>query len=162
MRKLFHLEEDSAQVKFPPPFVYIGFLLTGLVIDRWTGPICEFMSAAGYLPFIGIAVILAGLFFMIAGTSRFRQLGNNLEPWKPTNQIVRSGIYRYTRNPMYLGMALTYLGLTLVFHSPWALILLPVVIIVIRTQVIAREEHYLETKFGSEYLDYKKSVRRWV
>ena len=110
----------------------------------------------------GGITILAGFSIMIAGTSRFRKLGNNLEPWKHANQIVSSGIYRFTRNPMYLGMALASLGIALLLRSSWAVILLPVALVVIRTQVIAQEERYLAAKFGDEYLAYKAKVRRWI
>lgn len=160
--KFFRPEEDSAQVKFPPPLVYLGFLLTGLLLDRLSGRVPDFIPVLPLIMVAGGIALLAGVSVMFAGTSRFRQLGNNLEPWKHANQIVSSGIYRFTRNPMYLGMTLLYLGLTLWFRSSWAVILLPVVVLVIRTQVIAREERYLAVKFGEEYLDYKARVRRWI
>lgn len=162
MLKLLHPEDDSAQVNFPPPFVYLGFLLTGLLLDRLSSRTPDFVPVSDWVTAIGIIALLAGILTMLAGTSRFRKLGNNLEPWKHANQIVSSGIYRYTRNPMYLGMALAYLGLALLFGSSWALLLWPVAILVIRTQVIAREERYLAKKFGDEYLDYKARVRRWL
>lgn len=162
MWEVFRLEQDSAQVKFPPPFVYIGFLLTGLVIDRVTAQSPNFIPAENIIMIVAAIATVLGIGFMIAGNHRFRTLGNNVEPWKHANQIVTSGIYKHTRNPMYLGMSLLYLGLCLFFRSSWALILLPVVILVIRTQVIAREERYLEGKFGGEYLKYKQSVRRWL
>jgi protein-S-isoprenylcysteine O-methyltransferase Ste14 len=158
----FRLEQDSAQVKFPPPLVYFGFLLTGLLLDRLSERVPDFIPVSAWIMIAGGFAALAGIFFMVAGSSRFKKLGNNLEPWKHANQIVSSGIYRFTRNPMYLGMALAYLGLALLFRSSWAVIVLPVAILVIRTQVIAREERYLAAKFGDEYLDYKARVRRWL
>lgn len=161
MWEVFRLEQDSAQVKFPPPLIYVGFLLTGFVIDRLTARSPDFIPGADIIVIVAIIASLSGIGFMIAGSSRFRKLGNNLEPWKHANQVVTSGIFRYTRNPMYLGMSLLYLGLCLFFRSSWALILLPVTILVIQTQVIAREERYLAGKFGDEYLDYKRRVRRW-
>lgn len=162
MSKLFHPEEDSAQVKFPPPLVYAGFLLAGLLLDRLSSRVPDFIPVLDWVMVAGAIAALAGLSFIFAGTSRFRRLGNNLEPWKHSNQIVSTGIYRYTRNPMYLGMALLYIGLALWFRSSWAMILLPVTILAIRTQVIAREERYLAAKFGDEYLAYKARVRRWI
>tara|TARA_R110000824_G_scaffold299851_1_gene487950 strand:- start:203 stop:691 length:489 start_codon:yes stop_codon:yes gene_type:complete len=162
MMKLFRPEEDSAQVKFPPPLVYIGFLLTGLLLDRLSGRVPDFIPVLDWVMVAGAIAALAGMSFMFAGTGRFRKLGNNLEPWKHSNQIVSSGVYRYTRNPMYLGMSLLYFSLALWFRSSWAVILLPVAILVIRTQVIAREERYLAAKFGDEYLAYKAKVRRWI
>jgi len=162
MSKLFRLEEDSAQVKFPPPLVYLGFLLTGLLLDRLSGRVPDFIPVSPWIMVAGGFALLAGFSIMIAGTSRFRKLGNNLEPWKHANQIVSSGIYRFTRNPMYLGMALVSFGFALLLRSSWAVILLPVALLVIRTQVIAREERYLAAKFGDEYLAYKARVRRWI
>ncbi|CAO1654317.1 methyltransferase family protein [Parasphingorhabdus sp. NYA22] len=161
MMKFFRPEEDSAQVRFPPPLVYVGFLLTGLLLDRLSDRVPDFIPVSPLIMAAGGIALLSGIFVMLAGTSRFRKLGNNLEPWKHSNQIVSTGVYRYTRNPMYLGMALFYLGLALWFRSSWAVILLPVALIVIRTQVIAREERYLAAKFGDEYLAYKAKVRRW-
>lgn len=155
-------ETDSAQVSFPPPFVYLGFLLLGLAADRLSPYWADIGIDSPMRLALGGIIGAAGIFTMLSGTQRFRKLGNNLEPWKPANQIVSSGIYRVTRNPMYLGMALFYLGLALALNSIGALIFLPVVLLVIRTQVIAREERYLETKFGEEYLTYKNSVRRWI
>ncbi len=160
--KLLRPEEDSAQVKFPPPLVYIGFLLTGLLLDRLSGRAPDFIPVFPLIMVAGGIALLAGIFCMVAGMDRFKKLGNNLEPWKHTSQIVSSGIYRFTRNPMYLGMALLYLGLALWLRSSWAIILFPVVTLVIRTQVITREERYLEKKFGDEYLGYKAKVRRWL
>ena len=160
MMKFFRPEEDSAQVRFPPPLVFVGFLLTGMLLDHLSDRLPDFIPVSPLIMAAGGIALLSGIFVMLAGTSRFRKLGNNLEPWKHSNQIVSTGIYRFTRNPMYLGMALLYLGLVLWFRSSWAMILLPVAILVIRTQVI--EERYLTAKFGDEYLDYKARVRRWV
>ena len=83
-------------------------------------------------------------------------------PFKPASVLVNSGIYGWTRNPMYLGMALAYGGLAVLFNSLAALIVLPIVLAVVQTQVIAREEAYLERAFGREYLAYKSQVRRWI
>ena len=70
--------------------------------------------------------------------------------------------HRHHRNPAYLGMALTYLGIAAMSSAVWVLLPLPVVLAVIDRGVIAREERYLERKFGEEYLGYKRRVRRWV
>ncbi|HSG34810.1 MAG TPA: isoprenylcysteine carboxylmethyltransferase family protein [Sphingomonadaceae bacterium] len=159
MTGILKADEDSAKVGFPPPFVYLGFLLLGKLADRLAGfslPLGQpvRIAAVAILVTLGLLVVAAALF-------RFRQAGTDPEPWKTSSTIVRRGIYRVTRNPMYLGMALAYLGLALGLASPAALALFPVVIWVIRTQVIAREERYLEAKFGGDYLSYKADVRRW-
>jgi len=152
--------KDNAGVGFPPPFVYLGFLLLGLVADRvlpWTlqgGAGWPWWTAGSVIAIIGMGVVLTG-------TRLFDELGNNVPPWLPATVLVTGGVYRFTRNPMYLGAAFTYFGLAIAFRSLGALALLAVVILVIRTQVIAREERYLTAKFGDDYVRYMREVRRW-
>ena len=94
--------------------------------------------------------------------SAFARKGTAVEPWKPTTAIVTTGPYRLTRNPAYVGMALVYAGVALMSDALWVLAPLPIVIAIVDRGVIAREERYLERKFGPEYVDYKTRVRRWV
>ena len=160
MAGLVNPDDDSAKVTFPPPLVYLGTLLLGLLADSLAGlalPLTQPVRIAGVavLVTLGLLIIFAGLF-------RFRQAGTDPEPWKTSSAIVRKGIYRSTRNPMYLGMAIAYLGLALGLASLSALVLFPVLIVIIQTQVIAREERYLEAKFGEDYRSYKSDVRRWL
>jgi protein-S-isoprenylcysteine O-methyltransferase Ste14 len=105
---------------------------------------------------------LAGLFVSFAGAGVFMQHRTAIIPFKPASSLVTAGIYGWTRNPMYLGMALTYVGLAVLSNSLSAMVLLPVVLLIIQLQVIAREEAYLERAFGSAYAAYKKQVRRWI
>ncbi|MET3648737.1 methyltransferase family protein [Phyllobacterium ifriqiyense] len=155
------IEPDSAGVRFPPPFVYLGALLLGLAAERLVtlrsfGIDWRFLAATGALLFV------AGAAMMVAAAGLFRRRGTNAPPSRPTTLIVTTGPYRWTRNPMYLAMALIYAGLAIGFDWPIALALLPLVLTAIQTQVIAREERYLEAKFGDEYRRYKADVRRWL
>lgn len=154
-------DDDNAQVRFPPPLVYVGMLLTGFVIGHLLGDPTTGLGVVT-ASVLGALLAVIGLVVMFSGVLLFRRVGNNLEPWRPATMVVTTGIYTFTRNPMYLGMALIFAGLALVYDSLAALMLLPVVIIIIQTQVIAREEKYLETKFGDEYRAYKNKVRRWI
>jgi len=92
----------------------------------------------------------------------FRRAGTTPNPTKPTTALVLRGPYRFTRNPMYLGFAALYLGVTLLVNSLWPLLLFPAVVGLVQGRVIAREEAYLEAKFGNEYRAYKMRVRRWL
>ncbi len=83
-------------------------------------------------------------------------------PHHPSTALVREGTYRFTRNPMYLGMLASYSGLFIFFQNPWFLLFLPFLIWLITSWVIIPEEIYLEEKFGREYLDFKSRVRRWI
>ncbi|MGC9977203.1 MAG: isoprenylcysteine carboxylmethyltransferase family protein [Syntrophales bacterium] len=107
--------------------------------------------------FTGVSAILAVWSFVCfwrARTSPF--------PIKPSTALVTDGPYRFTRNPIYVSLACLYVGLALWFDVFWALVLLPVVIVVVSYYTISSEERYLERKFGEEYLRYKTRVRRWL
>jgi protein-S-isoprenylcysteine O-methyltransferase Ste14 len=155
------VEPDSAGVRFPPPFLYLGALLLGLAAERYVTP-GSFGIDWRLLVATGALLFVAGAAMMLAAAGLFRRLGTNVPPSQPTTLIATTGPYRWTRNPMYLGMALVYAGIAVGFDGAIALALLPLVLIVIQRQVIAREERYLEAKFGDDYRRYKAEVRRWL
>jgi protein-S-isoprenylcysteine O-methyltransferase Ste14 len=154
------IDSDSAKVGFPPPLVYAGTLLLGLALDRVMPWSLELNWIGRFVA--GALFIAAGLAVGLSAMGLFRKVGTDVKPWKTTSAIVADGVYRFTRNPMYLGMALLYGGLAVAFSSLGAIVLLPILILIIRTQVIAREERYLEAKFGEQYRMYKSRVRRWL
>lgn len=155
------VEPDSAGVRFPPPLIYLGALLLGLAMERFV-VLRSFGIDWRLLVATGALLCLVGMGIMLAAALLFRRLGTNAPPTQPTTLIAMTGPFRWTRNPMYLAMALIYAGLAIGFDGPIAFALLPLVLIVIQTQVIAREERYLEAKFGDEYRRYKAKVRRWL
>jgi protein-S-isoprenylcysteine O-methyltransferase Ste14 len=106
-------------------------------------------------------VALALLLAASAGLLMFRA-GTTPNPRRPTTALVLHGPYRFTRNPMYLALALLYLGAALLVNSAWPLALFPVAIMLVERWVIAREEAYLERVFGDAYRAYKARVRRWL
>jgi protein-S-isoprenylcysteine O-methyltransferase Ste14 len=143
----------------PPPLIYLGALGIGFGLDAVIG--------TGSLPStvavpIGATSIIAGAGLLGSFVQAFRRARTPVDPYTPSEAIVTDGPYRLTRNPAYLGMALTYAGIAIVSNTPWALVPLAVAIAVIDRGVIAREEHYLERKFGTPYVDYKRRVRRWM
>ena len=152
---------DGAGVLFPPPLIYVAGLALGIAGDRMVH-----LPRLGLQPtlrdIVGAGSVVAGLLVSFAGAGLFRRLGTAIIPYKPATRLVTSGIYRWTRNPMYLGMALIYLGVATFFNSLSSLVLFPLVIATVQTQVIAREEAYLERTFGAEYVAYKKRVRAWI
>ena len=154
-------ERDHAGVVVPPPLIYAGTLALALGIDLLAdGPGFGLPRLAGNL--VGAVFFLLGLVVTLAATSRFRSAGTDVRPWKETSVLVTEGIYRYTRNPMYLGMALLYVGFSLFADSVIALVFLVPLLAIITYAVIRREEHYLEVKFGEAYRHYKGEVRRWL
>jgi len=152
---------DGARVRFPPPLIYLAGLALGIAADR-----LAHLPRLGLRPVVsdvvGIAFVVAGFAVSFAGAGLFMRRGTAIIPYKPASALVTSGIYGWTRNPMYLGMALIYVGVAALFNSIASLILLPLVLATVQTQVIAREEAYLERAFGAEYVAYKKRVRGWI
>jgi protein-S-isoprenylcysteine O-methyltransferase Ste14 len=118
------------------------------------------MSHVLYL--VGAALLAAGVVFMFWGLLTFARVRTGIIPMKPATQIVAHGPYRFSRNPMYSGMATAYLGGTFMMNSAWALALLPFVMYALFHLVIKREERYLISAFPTEYADYTKRVRRWL
>ena len=111
---------------------------------------------------LGGVLVASGAFLIVAALGLFRLAKTRPEPWQPTTAIVTNGIYGYTRNPMYLGMALTYAGVAILCDSVVALLLLIPALLVIQYGVIRLEEHYLDGKFGADYRTYMQRVRRWL
>jgi protein-S-isoprenylcysteine O-methyltransferase Ste14 len=146
-------------VRFPPPAVYV----TGLLLGWGTEAIRPTPDLPGIVALIAFILGL-GLFALLdpAATARFKQAETNFIPWKPATALVTDGPYRFTRNPMYLGMAALYCGIALGTGLMWGLVLLPIVLAVIQFAVIRREEAYLEGLFGDTYRDYRAKVRRWI
>lgn len=154
-------DTDSANVRFPPPLIYLLLLVLGI----WTGRKLNLPGIGldeSAVTVIGALLTVIGMIVNFAGAGLFHKLRTAIIPFKPATKLVTSGIYGWTRNPMYLGMALIYAGIAILFDSILALALLPLVVAIIQTKVIAREEVYLERRFGDAYRDYKRRVRRWI
>ena len=152
-------EQDKAGVVAPPPLIYLGALVFGLLLGRRfpIGFLPRRIARGFGWPLLGGGVLLLGWF-----ERAMRQADTPASPYKPVSHIATEGPFRYTRNPGYLSMAMIYAGIATVANALWAILLLPVALLVIQRGVIDREERYLERKFGEEYLRYKEQVRRWI
>ena len=153
------VDEDSAKVRFPPPLIVLGSLFLGVGAGRLAG--LPMIDVAALRP---IGIVIGALGAVIVGTCLmgFVKAGNDPEPWKKDTALVTSGIYRFSRNPMYLGMVTVQLGIALFAQSIGALLSVPLAILLIDRFVIAREEPYLLATFGEQYRAYCKRVRRWL
>ncbi len=150
---------DNPNVIAFPPLIYAvpmagGILLHTLFPMNLLPPVLA--NVLGGLSFI-LAVILA-----VLASRTMRQAGTNVNPSQPTTAIVSDGPFRFTRNPLYLSLTLLYSSISLLVNALWPMLMLPIVLIIIDQGVIAREERYLENKFGEEYTHYKARVRRWI
>ncbi|EHK77929.1 hypothetical protein SM0020_10755 [Sinorhizobium meliloti CCNWSX0020] len=150
---------DSSGAVVRPPIAWAVAALAGLVLDALY-PL-RFLSAAMPAGWMGAIVFLVGLGLLVWSAATLRRAGTRIQTVQPTT-IVDEGPYRYSRNPIYVGMFLGLIGLSLGFDSLWLLITLVPFYFVIRNGVVAREEVYLERKFGDAYRAYKTRVRRWL
>jgi protein-S-isoprenylcysteine O-methyltransferase Ste14 len=153
-------DTGTAGVVARPPLIFLAALLLGLALDR----LLPFAVPDGDLVHRIIAgpLILVGLGLFAAGIRNFSRAATPVPTNEPTRTLVTTGIHGWTRNPIYLGMFLIYAGIGVAARSPWTLILMLPLAITIRYGVVAREEAYLERRFGDTYRDYKARVRRWL
>ena len=143
----------------PPPLIYLGFLLAGWAVERF-GVELTLGLPTDWRRGLALALVAGGLLIDGVATAQFRRLGTPPQPWKPTTALATGGLYRFSRNPIYVGFALIYLGFAVAMDSPAALALLIPCLIVVDRLVIAREERYLEGRFGDAYRAYRNKVSR--
>jgi protein-S-isoprenylcysteine O-methyltransferase Ste14 len=151
---------DSANVVIHPPIAWGIAFVVGLAVD-WLYPL-PLVPASVPRVWVGGLVFAVGFALAISAIVTMRRAGTRIETHRPTTTIVANGPYRFTRNPIYLGMFLGQTGLAIGFDTLWLLATLAPFCLVIRYGVIAREEAYLERRFGDVYLGYTSSVRRWL
>ena len=152
---------DNPGVIAPPPLIYAGVLTLGLVVHFTILPV-QTGWPRGWRYSVAVLLVIAAILLIAGALRRFSQAGTNVEPWKPSTAIVVDGVYRFTRNPIYLAMALAYVAISLATDSVVALMLLVPALLIVRYGVIGREERYLDAKFGDSYRRYQASVRRWI
>jgi protein-S-isoprenylcysteine O-methyltransferase Ste14 len=155
-------DTGTAGVIARPPLLFLAALLLGLAADRLL-PL-PFAVPGGNLVrwTVASSLILIGLGLAAAGIRNFSRAATPVPTNEPTRALVTTGIHGWTRNPIYLGLFLVYGGVGIAAGSPWTLVLTLPLAITIRYGVVAREEAYLERRFGDAYRDYKARVRRWL
>ena len=152
-------ERDDPGIKVPPPLVYIVPLVVGAALDgRRRVPFLPSRAARALgWPLIGFGVAFNAWFLRT-----IRRDGVPIRTNRPVPKLATGGPFRYSRNPSYLALAAVYAGVAILRNSLWTMLLLPLVVFVIRREVIGREERYLERAFGEEYRAYRARVRRWL
>jgi protein-S-isoprenylcysteine O-methyltransferase Ste14 len=145
-----------------PPLLFVGAFLLGLGLEHLLPLAFVVPADAPVFWTIGACLILIGVALMAAGIRNFVRAATPVPTNQPTRTLVTTGLHGWTRNPIYLGMFLIYVGLGVAAHGTWVLVLTLPLAILIRYGVVAREEVYLERRFGNAYLDYTQRVRRWL
>ena len=157
-------KHDAAKVRIPPPLLFLFFVFVGVVIQfLWSGgwgstwgvPL-RYRLALALAP-AGAALVIIALSFQL-----FRRAGQNPDPRTSTPAIITTGIYQYTRNPMYVGLALLQLAIGIALGNFWIILLLPGSGFAVYHLAIKKEEAYLAEKFGTSYRAYCRQVRRWL
>ena len=153
---------DAAAVRFPPPLIPLATILLGGLLDRdWPiDPGFELSRPIRYV--VGGLIVTCALTIVSWAIAHFRLRGQDEKPWTPTTAIVGAGPYRFTRNPMYLGMVILCIGAAILLTNWWILALTPLCALALWVFAIRPEEAYLESKFGEGYRSYKRRVRRWL
>jgi protein-S-isoprenylcysteine O-methyltransferase Ste14 len=150
-------------IRVPPLFFGGGFLI-GLWVEASVKRIqlVDGSAAAQTLANVGWVVAILGLSISLWGILTFQLAGTTMFPFEPASRLVRQGPYRFTRNPMYVGATVSYIGIALIMNVGWPLVLLPLVLWGLDVLVIREEEKYLSQTFGEDYAAYRKQVRRWI
>lgn len=143
----------------PPPLIYLGFLVGAFLLSLpW--PLA--LGLGGWRYAAALAVFALAAAIAIAAMRSFRAAGTSFDVRKPDTALLTEGVFRYSRNPLYVSLSLVHLSIAVATDSGWALLLLAPALAVVRYGVIAREETYLAARFGADYEAYRRSVRRWL
>lgn len=152
----------TAGVIARPPLLSIAALLLGHAADHLLSLPFPVPGADVVLWVVGGLLLLIGLAIGVAGIRDFSRAGTPVPTNQPTRALATNGAHSWSRNPIYLGMFLVYGGIGVAGQSSWTLLFALPLAITIRYGVVAREEAYLERRFGNDYCDYKARVRRWL
>jgi protein-S-isoprenylcysteine O-methyltransferase Ste14 len=152
----------GARVRLPPPLIFGGGWLAAWALHRRLPFDIDGTGGSAPQTMLGAGLILAGLVLMGWAIRTLLFARTTILPHGVVRQVVTSGPFRFSRNPIYLGMSGIYAGAALVLNMAWPLVMLPVVIAIVTTAVILREERYLTDAFGDAYGSYWRRVRRWL
>ena len=150
---------DRPGIVAPPPVLYLGALAAAFLL-RWFWPLPFWGREVAVWG--GIALVLVGLAIGVWGRQTMVRAGTNVDPRRPATAVVTSGPFRFSRNPLYVGLTLIYLGITTALDTAWGLVLVVPLLVVMHQGVVRREERYLERKFGDGYRQYRAAVRRYL
>ena len=154
-------QKDSPNINknVHPPIVAMVFIIISLLMGYFV-PILAGMPPL--LKNIGLVLTFIGFLFGVGAFLEFRKARTTLDPHGSVKALVRGGVYRFTRNPIYLGFLFMVVGFPLAYGSLWGLVVSPLFMATLSRLVIEKEEAYLEKKFKGEYTDYSSKVRRWL
>ena len=152
---------DSAQVRFPPPLVFLGAIFLGVIVQHKAVPLSFSLSPAPRIA-AGVLILACGVSLVLSARILFLRTGQSPIPWKPTPELILQGPYRFTRNPMYVGVALFVVGLGLAVNNLWISLFAAPALLAVHFIAVLPEERYLAERFGESYRSFLARVRRYV
>ncbi|MDH3580934.1 MAG: isoprenylcysteine carboxylmethyltransferase family protein [Hyphomicrobiales bacterium] len=152
----------AADIVIRPPTLFLGGLAAGSIVELFW-PLGPGLAQGSWKPVvIGLFFAACGIAFSFRSVTALTNAGTDFKFEDGSSAVVKSGLYKLSRNPIYIGLVIAYFGLALALTSGWALIILPLCIAALNRGVIAREEEFLEAKFGDDYRAYRAKVPRWL
>lgn len=156
------MSECHANVLVRPPNLYLGGFVAGCLFELLL-PLGPGLAGGTLRPvIIGIGMAVIGVVIIWKAIRQFTEAGTTIPVDEPTDALVTHGLYSLSRNPIYIGLTIIYVGLSISLTTGWALMFLPVLLVVMRRGVIEPEEAYLQKEFGAKYHEYKEKVPRWL
>jgi protein-S-isoprenylcysteine O-methyltransferase Ste14 len=151
--------DDHPDIIARPPLIYAGAVLAVFLL-RWVWPLPMTHTTFAYVA--GAALIVLGFAFGIPGRIALAKASTHVDPMRPTTTVVQTSSYRFSRNPLYVGLTVVFIGMGLIANTAWVFVILIPLSIAMHIGVILREEDYLERKFGEPYRRYRERVRRYL
>lgn len=148
-----------AQVPVPPPLVFLAYLIAALGLHLLMPLPAPWPTATGI---VGAVLLLGGFWLAGSGVSRMLRSHTSPDPAQPSTALVTDGPYRFSRNPIYLGFSLIFLGFALLAGTLWGLLLTPFLLVTITRLIVRAEERYLHGRFEQRYREYTSRVRQWL
>jgi len=154
-------EHGGARVRFPPPLVFLGFILAGVALQHFVTPLQAHIPAAPRLA-VGCLVGLGGIALFVPAMRWFKRTGQHPRPWTPSPSLILEGPYRFSRNPIYIAMTAVQAGIGTALDNLWILGFSVTALVVVHYIAVRPEEAYLAEKFGAAYENYRSAVRRYL
>lgn len=152
--------EEGPKVRLHPPLLVFGALIAGYVLRLLVGGMLPLPRA--FAEGLGGLLIIIGLGLVMAAVNEFNGQGERLRPQTPSRALLTKGVYKFSRNPIYLGMMVFGAGFGVATSNAWIIATTAIASAIIHVFVIRPEEAYLAAKFGAEYEEFRKRVRRWI
>ena len=153
--------KDAAHVRLPPPLVFLAAVVLGVIVQRKAVPL-SLSFAPGLRVTTGVLILVCAVSLVVSARILFKRTGQSPIPWKPTPELILQGPYRFTRNPMYVGVTLFVVGLGLTVNNLWISLFAAPALVAVHFIAVLPEERYLAEKFGEPYRSFLARVRRYV